>query len=124
MTTDAAATTPEAAKPGPRWLTIALAVLFGLFFAYDLFEALTNLFGAIELSDARNAFRVSQGLDPLAPPWVILAANVAAPVVAFAAAWWLGRKRRVGAQALLYLAGLAVVAAAALTFTALARTLL
>lgn len=119
--TDAAATTPRAARPGPRWLSVGVMILFGLLFAFDLFEALTNLFGAIELNTARNNFRASQDLPPIAAPWAVLVANVAAPIVGFAVAWWLGRGRRPGAQAVFYLAALATVAAFSLTFIAVAR---
>ena len=124
MTTDAAATTPEAARPGPRWLSLAVAIGFGLFFAFDLFEAFTNLFGALELNEARNQFRASQELAPIGAPWAVLLANVAAPVLGFGVAWWLGRRRRAGAQAVIYLVALAVVAACSLTLIAVARGLL
>lgn len=121
--TDAVVTSENATR-GPKWLRYAVLVLFALLFAFDLFEALTNLFGALELSDARNAFRESQDLAPIAVPWAVLLANVAAPVLGFVAAWWLGRRRRPGAQAVIFLVGLAVVAAFTLTLVALARTVL
>lgn len=121
-------TTPDAAsqpadqhrrRSAPRWAAAAVAIVFGLFYAYDLFEAITNLFGVIDVTQRQNDFLVDNDLAPVAVPWVVLIANLLMPPLAFAGAWLLGRRRALGVQALLYLVGLAVVAAVTLSFTAM-----
>lgn len=102
-----------------RVLPIAVAILFGLFFAYDLFEAVTNLVELPAQIGQANDFAAENGLQSIEVPWAILVANTALPIVAFAAAWWVGRRWGVGQQALLYVVALAVVAALTLTLTAL-----
>jgi hypothetical protein len=117
---DTAETTASRPAPsGPRWLVAAVAILFGLLFAYDLIEAITNLVGVPAELSSRNDFREANDLAPLVVPWGLLWANAILPVVVFVLAWWLGRRRRPGAQTVIYLVGLAVVAAYTLTFTAL-----
>lgn len=107
--------------PGTRQriLSFAVAIAFGLLFAYDLIEAVTNLVGVPAEIATANQFAVENGLQPLGVPWGILIANTLLPLVAFAVAWWLGRRRSIRHQALLYLIALAVVAAVTLTLTAL-----
>lgn len=103
----------------PRIAPIAVAIGFGLLFAYDLFEAITNLVGLpAQLAEA-NQFADDNGLARIEVPWAILIANTVLPVAAFAAAWWLGRRRSLGSQTVLYVVGLATVAAVTLTLTAL-----
>jgi hypothetical protein len=100
MTTEAAAL-PEADKPRTRygWASIAVAIVFGLLNAYVLWNAIGNLvtlpkeFGSVT-------------------PWWLLILDVAAPVVFYVVAFVLGRRRSVGARAVLFLLALAVVACA------------
>lgn len=113
------ATAATTHSTGPRWISIAVAVFFGLFFAYDLIEAITNLVGVPAELASRNEFRADQDLPVIPVPWSVLVANTLLPLVAFAAAWWIGRRRSFGSQAVIYLVALAVVAAYTLTFTAL-----
>lgn len=118
---------PDARNDRPRRLgplTLAVMIGFGLFYAYDLFEAITNLFGAVELTEARNAFRETQDLAPVSTPWTILIANVALPAVVYVVTAWLTRRRRAGVVAVGLLVGLCVVAAFSITFTEIARALL
>ena len=109
----------DARRRRNRALPVAVAILFGLLFAYDLIEAITNLVGLPADIATANEFAAQNGLQPIAVPWAILVANTLLPVVAFAAAWWIGRRRQIRMQALLYLVGLAVVAAVTLSLTAL-----
>ncbi len=102
-----------------RALPVAAAILFGLLFAYDLFEAITNLIELPAQIRLANEFAIENGLQAIEVPWGILIANTVLPVAAFAVAWWVGRRHTVGRQALIYLAALAVVAALTLTLTAL-----
>ncbi|MBD8702410.1 hypothetical protein SOM11_00140 [Frigoribacterium sp. CFBP9039] len=100
---------------------VALVVLFGLLFAYDLFEAVTNLVSVPgQARYANNDFYAENGLDGLvaSPPWFALIANVALPPAAFVAALVVVRRRPLPVVALVLLAGLAAVAALSLTITA------
>jgi hypothetical protein len=87
----------------PFWLEIALAIAFGLFFAYDAWEAVGNLVGVAELAGTLETSISGLG-------WVVLIAAILLPVALFAAAFLLGRRRSAVVQAALYLTGLAVSA--------------
>lgn len=101
-------------------LRIAVLVVFGLFFAYDLFEAITSIFLVTEQIASYNRAAAEVGLNEVAPPWALLIGTLAVPVVTFVAAVLLGRKHGPGVAALLLLAALAVSAALTLSLTALA----
>lgn len=98
------------------WLGLAVAGLFGVFYAYDLWEAIGNL---VNLPTFYAAF----GLDEARLPWWLLWAGVLIPPVAFAAALLLGRRHSLLGQALVLLTGLAVVAALSLGVIALEQVL-
>jgi hypothetical protein len=99
----AAVDTPPARTRSPRWLTVALAVLFGLFYAYDVWEAIAWLV-------ANNG--VARGLDTQLSVfgWTVQIFAVLMPLLVFAGAFLLGRRRRAGAQAVLFFTGLCLVA--------------
>jgi len=102
-----------------RTLPIVVAILFGLLFAYDLFEAITNLIELPAQIGAANEFASENGLQAIEVPWTVLIVNTVLPVAAFGAAWWAGRGRSIGSQVLIFLMALAAVAALTLTLTAL-----
>lgn len=102
-----------------RALSFGVAILFGLLFAYDLIEAITNLIGLPAQVAEANEFAVENGLARIEVPWGILIANTVLPIAAFGAAWWMGRGRSLAVQAMFYLVALATVAAVTLTLTAL-----
>lgn len=114
----------DAGRPRSRgvrqWTVLVVAVLFALLYAYDLFEAISNLVGVTAQLDAYNAFAEENGLTPAAVPWALLVATIALPPVAYATAAALGRGRSIGMRALLFAAGLTVVAALTLSLIALA----
>lgn len=91
----------------PAWLSATVAILFGLFYAYSAWAGLGNLIG---LNDA--AGRLDTTLSGFG--WGLLLTGVLAPVVVFAIAFWLGRRREIGPQILLLLTGLALVSALSL----------
>lgn len=119
----ASADTPASETPkratGSRWLRIAVLIVFGLLYAYDLFEAIGNALGVNEQIAAYNDFIADHGLTPQSVPWGILGTCMALPPIAYAIAWWVGRRRSVLMLAFLLLVGLAVVAALTLSLTAL-----
>lgn len=102
-TTGTAAITPDAPRRAPLWLTVTIASAFGLFYAYDLWEAVGNLVGLnIAAGDLDTSLSGSG--------WAVLIIGVLIPVVVYGLAFWLGRRRSVGVQALLYVTGLCLVA--------------
>jgi hypothetical protein len=66
---------------------------------------------------------VSVGLAPVAVPWSALIASLLLPPVVYALAFWLGRRLPLVGTALVFLAGLATVAAATLSLGTLAGLL-
>lgn len=92
--------------------TVAVAVVFGLFYAYFLFDAIRSL---VELP----AQYEQVGLGRENAPWSLLVTGVIIPVVVFLAALIVGRRRSVGSQAIIYLVGLGAVACLGLGVIAL-----
>lgn len=114
------AATAAAAKPTrKRWFRATVLVLFGLLYAWDLFEAISNMFGKLDELAKRNEVRTLNGFPPIDVPWVYLLANLVLPVVVFGLAIMVSRKRNVGILAIVLLAGLGVVAAVSLTLVAI-----
>jgi hypothetical protein len=91
----------------PAWLSATIAILFGLFYAYSAWSGLGNLIG---LNTAAAALDTSlSGFG-----WGLLLTGVLAPLVVFGIAFWLGRRREAGPQALMLLAGLCLISALSL----------
>lgn len=103
MSETTATTTTDAPRRAPLWLTVTVAIAFGMFYAYDLWEAVGNLVG---LNIAAGDLDTSLS----AGGWTVLIIGVLLPVVVYGIAFWLGRRRAVGVQALLYVTGLCLVA--------------
>ena len=103
----AGASGAKRARRTPAWLSATIAIFFGLFYAYSAWSGLGNLIGlnsaAQDLDTTLNGFG-----------WGLLLTGVLAPVLVFALAFWLGRRREAGPQALLLLAGLCLVSALSL----------
>lgn len=98
---------PATRSTSPRWLTVVVAALFGLFYAYDIWEAVGNLVG---ISAAASSLDTTlSGLG-----WTVLVSAILLPAIIFGVALWIGRRRSAGVLALLLLAGLALSAVLAL----------
>ncbi|MBG6212170.1 MAG: hypothetical protein LH475_02370 [Cryobacterium sp.] len=87
----------------PRWLLLTIAGFFALFYAYDVWEAIGNLVGL-----NGQAQRLGTQLSALG--WIVLIGAILIPVVVYVLAYWLGRSRAFGVQALTLLVGLCLVA--------------
>ncbi|WP_438854891.1 bacitracin resistance protein [Agromyces sp. M3QZ16-3] len=98
-----ATSTAMSTRRVPFWLELTLAIVFGLFFAYDAWEAVGNLVGIAGVAAAL-------GTSVSATGWIVLIVAILVPVALFAIAFLLGRRRSAVVQAALYLAGLAVSA--------------
>ena len=108
-------------RRGVRVGVVVVAALAAVFFAYDLYEAITNL--VLVPQDVRyqnNEFFDEVGVDGLAasPPWAALVANVLLPVVAWVGALVVARRRPLWQVVLAFVAGLALVGSVSLTITA------
>lgn len=97
--TEIAPDAAASARRTPVWLTVTIAGLFGLFYAYAVWNAL--------------AFLISQASGPLGLNglgWFVLLLPVIFPFLAFGGAFALGYRRPAHHLLLALLAGLAVVA--------------
>lgn len=112
-------TPADARSIRPRTVPVVVAIVFGLVYAYDLWEAISNLVAVPQQLAAYNVFLIENDLTPVPVPWAVLIVNLLLPPAAFVVAWWVGRRRPLLVQALLYLVGLCVVAALTLSLTAL-----
>ncbi|KQM83166.1 hypothetical protein [Agromyces sp. Leaf222] len=92
----------------PTWLDVSLAVLFGLFYAYDVWEVVESIVQLLGL-----------GLSFSGAGWAVMIAALVAPLACFAAAFALGRRRGVLGRIALYFTGLAVSAVLFLSLTVL-----
>jgi len=91
----------EIKRGGYGWLSLVVAGLFALFFAYDVWEAVDNLISLPRFYEA-------SGLDPAGLPWWLVWIGVIVPVAVFVAAFIIGRRRNVGEKAVIFFVGLAV----------------
>ena len=115
---DENATASRAGRLG--WLSITIAIAFGLFYVYNLFEAISNVVGVTSQINLYNQARAVVKLAPVPIPWVWLVIDVLLAPVAFALAFVLGRRRPVLLKVLLFVIGLTLVAAMTLSVEALA----
>ena len=108
------ATTPSAPARSatPLWLAVTIAVLFGVLYAYDVWEAVRDLVGMSLLVGDLGVSFAGAGL-------ALLIAALVLPLVVFALAFWLGRHRNPLVQVVLFLTGYAVVQAITLDLAAL-----
>lgn len=98
-------TTPDADERPRAWplAAIMLAVVFGLLFAWFLYQAIGNL---VNVPAAYEQVGFGDRI-----PWAILVAGVALPVLLFAGAAWIGVRRTLSQRVMLFAAGLAATAA-------------
>ena len=105
------------------WFRLTVIVLFALVYAYDLFEAISDTFGVAAQITKYNENATLIGLNTVSIPWAVLVANLLLPIVVFGVSLLVSRKRNVGILAFVLLAGLGVVGAVSLSFTAIAGLL-
>jgi hypothetical protein len=95
-----------------RWISIAVALVFGIVYAYYLWDAIRSM---IELP----AQYEQVGLGRENAPWTLLVAGVIVPVAVYIAALIAGARRNVLARALIFLVGLGAVACLSLSIITL-----
>jgi hypothetical protein len=105
--------TPTPSRPAtPLWLAVTIAVLFGVLYAYDVWEAVRDLVGMILLVADLEVSFAGVGIG-------LLIAALFVPFLVFGLAFWLGRHRGPLVQVVLYLAGFALVQALTLDLSAI-----
>lgn len=89
-----------------RW-RVGFAIVFGLVLAWEVWEAVGNLLGVVNL-----AAGFETAVSPMG--WFVLLLGVALPLVGFLAVLWLGRRAAPTSLFLAYLTVTVVVAALSL----------
>jgi hypothetical protein len=110
--TGAATTTPQPRFPTPLWLAVTIAVLFGVLYAFDVWEAVRDLVGMTMLVGDLGVSFAGIGI-------AILIAALLVPLIVFGIAFWLGRRLGPLAQIVLFLTGYALVQALTLDLAAI-----
>ena len=97
------------------WAKLAVILAFALYYIWDVFEAVSNLIGvllyAATLGGQLNSFA-----------WLVLITGILLPIVFFAAAVVVARKRTKGPTALILFVGIAAVSTLSLSLEALVRS--
>ena len=88
------------------WISITVAIIFGLLYAYYLWVALSDL-----LAFPDEFFT---GAKLIAKPWALLVVNLLVPVLAYVGALLLGRRRNVLIKAVFFVIGLTIVSVVSL----------
>ncbi|WP_017204447.1 MULTISPECIES: hypothetical protein [Microbacterium] len=94
----------------PRWLVGLVIGLAGLFYAYAVWNAVAHLITMAQTGLTGGG-------------WATLLFGVVFPAIVFAFAYAIGRRRSVGELALVFLAGLGIVAVFWMSLIALSLTL-
>lgn len=106
----------EANRGRYGWLSLIVAALFGLFYAYDVWSAVSNLVALPAVYDA-------VGIGASNVPWWLLWVGILIPLAVFIVAFAVGRRRTVFGKALVFLLGLAVTAGLGIGVLALEEVL-
>lgn len=110
--TDTADAGPATRSATPLWLAVTIAVLFGVLYAYDVWEAVGNLVGL-------NVQASSLGISLTGLGVTLLVIALIVPLVVFGLAFWLGRHRGPLQQIVLFLIGYALVQVLSLDLSAI-----
>jgi len=102
----------EAKRGRYGWLSLVVAAIFGLFYAWNVWQSVATMFVLPQFYDA-------YGYGAENVPWWLLWVGVAVPVVAFLLAFVIGRHSNVLVKALVFLTGLAVTSALGIAIIAL-----
>lgn len=99
-----------------RWPSIAVAIAFGLVFAYYVWDAVQNM---LQLP---TIYELS-GLKASGIPWWLLIVVLVLPIALYAAAFVLGRRYGIAVRALLFFVALTVLACLTLSSVTLEAVL-
>ncbi|MGV8882826.1 MAG: hypothetical protein ACOH19_11805 [Rhodoglobus sp.] len=102
----------EATRGRYGWLSLVVAAIFGLFYAWNVWQSVATMFVLPQFYDV-------YGYGAENVPWWLLWVGVAVPIIAFLLAFVIGRRSNVLVKALVFLAGLAVTSALGIAIIAL-----
>ncbi|RUQ97630.1 hypothetical protein [Labedella endophytica] len=102
----------RAPRVAPRWTRVALAVVFGLLLAADVWEAIGNLLGVTGTAAALGTSMSAVG-------WAVLVFAIVLPVAAFLGVLWFGRRAGLVSLVIAYATATVVVAALSLDLLAI-----
>ena len=91
--------------------SVVVAIIFGLFFAWDLFAAISNVIGVVNNVARNNEASATLGLAQQSVPWLLLVVDLLVAPVFYGLAFLLGRRRDLFARAAFFLIALAAAAA-------------
>jgi uncharacterized membrane protein len=100
-------------KPALTWHSLVIAGLFGLVYAYFVYQAIRN---TIELPKTYDAIGLSESV-----PWVLLVIGLAIPVLVYVLAFVIGLRRPVLDKAIIFVMGLGVTAGLGYAIVAIHR---
>ncbi len=93
---------PQVPKPRRYGVpSLIIAALFGLLYAYSVWQAIGNMVNL-------PAFYDALGVGSKNVPWWLLWIGVAIPIAGYLIAFAAGRRRNVGAKAVIFILGLAL----------------
>ena len=104
---------PDVKKPALTPLSLIIAGLFGLVYAYFVYQAIRNI---IELPKSYAAIEQSESV-----PWALLVIGLAVPVLLYVLAFIIGLRRPVLDKAIIFVMGIAVAAGLGYAIVAIHR---
>jgi hypothetical protein len=116
-------TTETAPSVRFRWPLIAIAIVFGLVFAFYLFESISRSLQLGEYLAGQNPILKKAGHLELVYPWVAVVPLLLLPIVTYVLAILIGLRRRALVLVALFVMGLAVLSAGSLTLQSIASQL-
>ncbi|MCU1583720.1 MAG: hypothetical protein JWM49_276 [Microbacteriaceae bacterium] len=102
------------------WATMIIAVVFGLVFAFYLYEAISQAISLAQYVAVQNPVLKRVGHALLSFPWLVIGAYVVLPIVTFVLAVVIGRRRTVPIRVGIFVLALAALSAASLTLESIA----
>jgi hypothetical protein len=115
---DADAIASRSGRPG--WLSATVAAVFGLLFAFYLYEAISQAIALSQYVSGQNKLLDKLGHGLLSYPWIVIVIYLLLPFVTYGFAFVLGRRRTFIVRIGLFVMALAALSAGSLTLGSIA----
>lgn len=113
--------TPRSARPSIP--TLVVWVIFGLLFSFYLYEAIAQTLQLSVYVSEQNKSLANLGHPGLSFPWLAIAPYLLFPVIVYAVALFLSRRRAFLTKVAIFVVALAMAAAVSLTLESLASAM-